>query len=186
MLKSFLAAVAVVLVLSNIGSFQQGARDAWKSITHLSYFPIRDMRKSIVVIPQHTVMLAPAPGAVPTVGAERTFGLEGIELATKLSETLANPVAADDSSIVRGERKFMRLCSPCHGRTLAGDGPVAALFMPPPDLLAEPTRQRRDGYIFSYIRHGGAVMPPYGAQTTAEEAWNVVNYVRHMQKTSPR
>jgi mono/diheme cytochrome c family protein len=69
---------------------------------------------------------------------------------------------------------------------MAGDGPVAALFMPPPDLLAEPTRLRKDGYIYSYIRHGGAVMPSYGAQVTAEEAWNLVNYIRHMQKTSPR
>ena len=186
MLKSFLAAIAVVLVLANIGSFKQGARDAWKSVTHWTYYPVRDMRKSVVVIPQHTVMLAPAAGAIPSVGAERTYGLEGIELATKLSETLTNPIAADDSSVARGERKFQRLCSPCHGRTLAGDGPVAALFMPPPDLLAEPTRQRKDGYIFSYIRHGGAVMPSYGPQTTAEEAWNVINYIRHMQSVSPR
>ena len=29
-------------------------------------------------------------------------------------------------------------------------------------------------------------MPPYGAQVTALEAWNVVNYLRHMQQKSPR
>jgi hypothetical protein len=58
--------------------------------------------------------------------------------------------------------------------------------MPPPDLLAQATRERKDGFLYSYIRFGGIVMPSYGAQVTALEAWNVVNYLRHMQKTSPR
>ena len=66
------------------------------------------------------------------------------------------------------------------------DGPVAALFMPPPDLLGEATRDRTDGYLYSYIRHGGVVMPAYGAQVTAEEAWHLINYIRNMQKVSPR
>jgi mono/diheme cytochrome c family protein len=75
---------------------------------------------------------------------------------------------------------------PCHGKVMAGDGPVAAMFMPPPDLLAQTTRDRKDGYIFSYIRHGGMVMPSYGAQVTAAEAWDLIHYLRSMQKTSPR
>ena len=86
----------------------------------------------------------------------------------------------------RGERKFMRTCKPCHGPIMKGDGPVAAMFMPPPDLLAETTRNRKDGYIFSYIRHGGMVMPPYGAQVTVAEAWDVIHYLRSMQKSTPR
>jgi hypothetical protein len=69
---------------------------------------------------------------------------------------------------------------------MAGDGPVAAQFMPPPDLHAEATRNRTDGYIFSYIRHGGVVMPRYGQSVTAHEAWDVINYVRSQQKANPR
>lgn len=186
MLKGFLAAIAVFMVMTNIGSIQNGIRDAVTALTHLTYYPIRDMRTTVGFVPQHQAMLPPPEGSIPRSGKERTYGLEGIELAERNAATLVNPVAADDSSIARGERKFGRTCVPCHGRSLSGDGPVAALFMPPPDLLAEATRQRRDGYLYSYIRHGGAVMPPYGAQVNAEEAWNVVNYLRHMQKTSPR
>jgi mono/diheme cytochrome c family protein len=78
------------------------------------------------------------------------------------------------------------MCVPCHGATLVGDGPVAALFMPPPDLLAEATRNRTDGFIFSYIRHGGVVMPRYGQSVSAKEAWDLVNYLRHEQRTNPR
>lgn len=186
MLKGFLAAIAVFMVMSNIGSIQNGIRDAVTALTHLTYWPIRDMRTTVGFVPQHKAMLPPPEGSIPRSGKERTYGLEGIELAERLATTQVNPIAADDSSIARGERKFGRTCVPCHGRSLAGDGPVAAAFMPPPDLLGEATRARRDGYLYSYIRYGGAVMPAYGAQVTAEEAWHVVNYLRSMQKTSPR
>jgi len=29
-------------------------------------------------------------------------------------------------------------------------------------------------------------MPSYGAQVTAQEAYDLINYLRHMQQTSPR
>lgn len=177
---------AVVLVIFSLGTFDQGIKDAKESITRLRYYPLRDMRKSIVFVPNHVATTPPSPESVPTRGKDLDYGLEGIELATKLGEQLHNPVAATDSSIARGERKFLRTCIPCHGTGMAGDGPVAALFMPPPDLLAEATRGRADGYIYSYIRHGGVVMPSYGAQVTEEEAWNLINYIRHMQKANPR
>jgi mono/diheme cytochrome c family protein len=187
MLRGLLIAiVAALLVIFSLGTVRQGLNDAWNSLTHLNYYEIRDMRRSVVFVPQHRGMYAPAPGTVPTVGADHTYGLEGIELATKLGETLVNPTAPDDSSIARGHRKFLKNCIPCHGISMAGDGPVAPMFMAPPDLLAEATRNRKDGYIFSYMRHGGVVMPSYGAAVTAEEAWDVVNYIRSMQKKSPR
>ena len=180
------AILGLVLVIFSLGTVKQGLDDAWNAVTHLKYYPIRDMRKSVVIIPNHTSLRGPDPESVPVTGKEVTYGLEMIDLATKLGATLHNPQAADDSSLARGQRKFMRTCVPCHGPNLAGDGPVAALFMQPPDLLAQPTRERADGYIYSYIRHGGAVMPSYGAQVTSQEAWDVINFVRHMQKTSPR
>ena len=69
---------------------------------------------------------------------------------------------------------------------MAGDGPVAAQFMPPPDLLAEATRKRTDGYMYMYMRHGGIVMPSYGNALSSKDAWDIVHYIRHMQKASPR
>uniref|UniRef100_A0A832I9W4 Cytochrome c n=1 Tax=Eiseniibacteriota bacterium TaxID=2212470 RepID=A0A832I9W4_UNCEI len=180
------AFAAVLLTVFTIGSCRQGIQDASRALLHWNYSPIRDMRRTVAIPPQQRVMRAPEAGTVPVAGVELTYGLEGIELAERLGATLVNPVAATDSSIARGAFKFVKNCVPCHGRTLAGDGPVSQSFMPPPDLLAEATRNRADGYLYSYIRHGGAVMPSYGAQTTPEEAWNLVNYIRHMQKTSPR
>jgi hypothetical protein len=58
--------------------------------------------------------------------------------------------------------------------------------MPPPDLLAQATRDRSDGFLYNYMRHGGVVMPSYGNALSAHDAWDVVHYLRYMQKASPR
>jgi mono/diheme cytochrome c family protein len=171
-----------ILTIFTATTAQQGCQDAWHSATHWSYSPKRDMRASIVVAPQKVVMRAPDDASIPIGGRD----IAGEDPPYDKNQFRVNPVEASDSSIARGERKFMRTCAPCHGPTLAGDGKVAPNFMPPPDLLAAPTRARKDGFIYSYIRFGGVVMPPYGAQVTAEEAWNLVNFIRHQQKTNPR
>jgi len=144
------------------------------------------MRKTVGIVPQKTYLLAPDTLSVPTTGRERWDANQALAERGRLEATFTNPRAADDSSIARGQRKFLKTCIPCHGVSMKGDGPVAAKFIPPPDLLGSTTRGRTDGYIYSYIRHGGAIMPSYGAQVTAEEAYDLINFIRHQQKTNPR
>lgn len=183
MLKLLLAALAVgVLTLMSLGGVRQGARDAWNAVTHLGYYRIRDMRRSVALMPQKVVTRGPDSTSVPVGGREWLTDREA------LAARLVNPTAAADldSSIARGERRFMRICSPCHGPQMLGNGTVAPQFMPPPDLMAQATRERKDGFLYSYIRNGGVVMPSYGASVSAAEAWDIVNHIRHMQKVSPR
>lgn len=183
MLRATIAALAIgLLTLMSLGSARQGVRDAWDAVTHLGYYPYRDMRLTVALKPQKTVHRAPDEASVPVGGREWVTDRE------VLAATLVNPVAAAglDSSVARGGRLYARTCVPCHGPDMAGDGPVAAQFMPPPDLLAQATRDRKDGFIYSYIRHGGVVMPSHGAIISGPEAWDIVNHIRHMQKVSPR
>ena len=177
-----LAAIGLLTVFT-ASTVQRGCQDLVTSNLHWSYFPYRDMRTSVAVTPQKVMLLAPDPGSVPVGGLELPVEEPPYE---QRAQRLTNPVPVSDSSLARGARLVGRLCTPCHGKTLVGDGPVIPNYMPPPDLLGEQTRQRSDGYIYSYIRFGGVVMPSYGAQLTAEQAWNVVNYLRHMQRTAPR
>lgn len=176
----FAIAVAAVLALFTAPGVQKGMRDAFNALTHLSYYPIRDMRRSVVIPPQKLVYRAPDEVSVPVTGKEVVLDRD------VAAERLHNPTASSAASIANGDSIFHKLCVPCHGATMAGDGPVAPLFMPPPDLLAQQTRDRKDGFIFSYIRHGGVVMPSYGFQVSAAEAWDLVNYIRHQQQVSPR
>ena len=187
MVKSILLVMGFVAMLGG-AVFERGCRDLKSSLTHLPYYKTRDMRTSIMLVPQHTYLKAPDSLSVPVGGRELWNTAPGMEASerARLDKTFTNPQAADDSSIARGARKFMRTCVPCHGMSLKGDGPVSAKYIPPPDLLAAMTRGRSDGYIYGYIRHGGAVMPSYGALVTAHEAYDLINYIRHEQKTNPR
>jgi len=179
-----------VLALWSV-SFQQGCKDLSRSLFHLSYYPLRDMRQTVVIDPQRRdptheqwyTLIAPDSLAVPSAGRDRWVGMLPYDEAAK---NLANPQPATEASVVHGDSLFHQFCWTCHGKTLKGDGPVAATFMPPPDLLAAPTRARADGFLYTYIRHGGAVMPPYGNAVQAHDAWDIINYVRRMQKVSPR
>ena len=181
MLKGLLALIAAaILTLFAVPSVRQGLRDVRSAFTHLDYYPIRDMRHSVALAPQKGVHRVPDEASVPTTGREIVLDRD------VAAETLSNPIASSDASVAMGDSLFRKLCVPCHGKSMAGDGPVAAQFMPPPDLLGQQTRERKDGFIYSYIRNGGVVMPSYGFQLGAEEAWHLVNFIRRQQKASPR
>jgi mono/diheme cytochrome c family protein len=181
MARPYVLIAAALLGLFSIGP-QHGCRDLRRSATTLRYPGIRDMRRSVAIMPQKQVLLAPDSASVSLAGIDRDLGRE------VLAKVLVNPTPPADlaASIQRGEARFKVVCLPCHGAQLNGQGPVAAKFMPAADLLALQARQRADGYLYSYVRHGGLVMPAVGAQMTAAETWDVVNYVRDMQKVSPR
>jgi mono/diheme cytochrome c family protein len=174
-----LAAIAVIAIMGAL-STQQGCQDVKKAWTHLAYYPIRDMRTTVVIAPQREMMIAPDSLSVPVGGKDWQTERAVLEV------TFHNPEPMSDSSVARGQRKFLKTCIPCHGVSMKGDGPVAAKFVPPPDLLGYQTRARADGYMYSYIRHGGAIMPSYGAQVTRQEAYDLINFIRSMQKKSPR
>jgi mono/diheme cytochrome c family protein len=178
--KGAIAAIAAVLVMFALPAPRQGLQDALRSMVDWRYPPIRDMRRTVALTPQKLVNRGPHEGSVPTTGVDRPMDRD---LA---AQRLTNPVATNDASVARGDSLYRRQCVACHGRSLAGDGPVAAAFMPPPDLLGQQVRDRRDGYLYSYIRYGGVIMPSYGFQLSAEETWHVINFIRHMQRTSPR
>lgn len=164
-------------------SFQQGCQELKKSVTHLAYYPIRDMRQTVAIDPQRSTWGAPDSLTVPTIGRDPYVDdTAPYEIAAK---RLKAP-ASSEVSVARGDSLYHTVCWSCHGKTLIGDGPITSAFIPPPDLLAEGTRGRTDGFMYMYMRHGGALMPAYGNVFSTHETWSIVHYIRHMQKVSPR
>lgn len=138
-----------------------------------------DMEKQPSIRPQEAPLLPP-PGAVPRQGREPRMD------RVKAGEQLRNPVAPTPASLENGKRLFLIYCALCHGPDAKGGGPVAAKFIPPPDLTLELFRQRPDGFLYGTIRDGGALMPGQGEALSSRERWDVVNYLRILQgKTSP-
>ena len=121
----------------------------------------------------------PMPTGVVPRGGELVIPKEQRDVAAKKP----NPVKTSDASIAIGRERFATYCVPCHGAEAKGGttGPVAAKFIPTPDLTnAELQKQRTDGYWHSYIVVGGAVMPAYGEALSSQEAWHIVNFLRSL------
>lgn len=88
------------------------------------------------------------------------------------------------AAIEAGKVLFAKYCRFCHGNTGAGDSTMAPKTMKPPNLTdAEWTRGGSDGEIFWIIQNGAP--PKYDmkgvrSKVTAQEAWNLVHFVRSL------
>jgi mono/diheme cytochrome c family protein len=142
----------------------------------------KDMRDQPSIKTQETPLPRPQ-NSVPVGG-----GVEHVPTDDAEADRLVNPVAMSDSSIARGARLWQTYCIVCHGQTGLGNGPVTkpGKFIPPPSLLAPTSIARTDGFIYAHIRRGGPIMPSYRFAIDAEGAWNLTNYVRHLQRTNPQ
>ena len=94
-----------------------------------------------------------------------------------------NPVPANESSLVAGEKIYVKRCVACHGKTGNGDGPDAADLGIHPAKLSDPLIQRQtDGELFWKITVGKKPMPNYATRLSPTDRWNVINYLRSLAK----
>lgn len=101
---------------------------------------------------------------------------------------LANPAESGPESLAAGAAAYERLCATCHGATGRGDGRLAAgaaAYGARPSNLADDIWQHgaSDGEIFTVIRDGigpDFAMDSFDGPLTAEEIWDVVNYIRSL------
>jgi len=101
--------------------------------------------------------------------------------------TRKNPVAPSASSIAAGKKLFTIDCVMCHGQEGDGKGELAVTMkLSPPDYRDEIVMKKfTDGELFDIITNGKGGMPSEGNRATAEQIWNLVNYVRSfVQKKS--
>jgi mono/diheme cytochrome c family protein len=94
-----------------------------------------------------------------------------------------NPLQANPDNLAKGKELFDNTCSPCHGIHGGGNGTVAHLLQhPPKNLLTGVSKNLPDGYIYGYIRNGGIWMPSYDDAMNSNERWQVVLYVRELER----
>ncbi len=135
----------------------------------------RDMKDQPSIKPQEAPRRPPA-GTVPREGWGPPMARE------EAGKVLRNPVQATRDSVEKGRRLYEIYCALCHGAGGKGMGPVATKFVPLPDITLPMFQQRTDGFMYGTIRNGGAVMPPYGEALSSEERWDIVNFIRSLQK----
>lgn len=130
------------------------------------------------------VIMRGAPNGAVAVGFEGPVPKNKTEAAT-----LANPVPAEAASVENGARLFRVNCFPCHGdvsKLPYQPGPVAVNSkgtIPGMDIGDKMYLDKTDGYIYATIHFGGlAIMPAVGWKLSNNEHWDVVNYLRSVQR----
>ncbi|MDH5589752.1 MAG: cytochrome c [Gemmatimonadota bacterium] len=147
--------------------------------------------------PTHSVSFASgnypsAPGVVnvgqPEAGADVPFFTQAdmtpLGEGNEVVASLVNP-GADEAALARGQEMFNRFCAVCHGEAgvgtqayIAAKHPTVGLY----DLSGTQVAGYTDQYIYGMIRVGRGLMPEYGSRITHFDRWNVVNYVRELQR----
>lgn len=117
----------------------------------------------------------------------QSVGFKPYRFATDMEGAKANknPLAGDFSpeTLMTGQKYYETHCMVCHGQALVSDTPVAKLMpLPPPPLNSDKIKGWTDGQIYHVVTMGQGVMGPYASHIPQKYRWQVVNYIRHLQK----
>ncbi len=94
-----------------------------------------------------------------------------------------NPLKPTTENLAHGKVLFETVCAACHGPIGKGDGSVVHLLAhKPANLLTGVSINLPDGYVFGYIRNGGIWMPSYDDAMSSTERWQIVLYMRDLEK----
>lgn len=129
----------------------------------------------------HTAARVPPDHTVPVGFKPYKWGTD---VATAAKEN-KNPLAGDVSKdvMMTGQKSYETHCMVCHGMNGKGDGPVAVKMpLKPPPLVSDKIKGWTDGNIYHVITMGQGVMGPYSVHVPQSFRWQLVNYIRHLQK----
>jgi mono/diheme cytochrome c family protein len=99
--------------------------------------------------------------------------------ALQLSE---HATIADVPDAERGRERYDIYCSPCHGRTGAGDGMVVRRgFRRPPSYHDDRLRSAPVGHFVDVMTNGFGAMLDYRQQIEPRDRWAIAAYIRALQ-----
>jgi mono/diheme cytochrome c family protein len=117
------------------------------------------------------------PAGMPTTAASLPMKLELMTVRER------NPLQPTSENLAHGRVLFETVCAACHGQFGKGDGNVVHLLAhKPANLLTGVSINLPDGYVFGYIRNGGIWMPSYDDAMSTTERWQIVLYMRDLEK----
>jgi len=85
----------------------------------------------------------------------------------------------------RGRERYNIYCAPCHSEVGDGNGFIPSRgFARKPPSFHDPRLQKAPlGYFYDVITNGFGIMPDYASQISARDRWNIVAYVRALQRS---
>lgn len=137
--------------------------------------------------PGHSGMRVPPEHTVPVGFEPYKYGND----AEAASKGLKNPLAGktDEETMLTGQKYYETNCAVCHG--FKGEGGEAAksvvsakMALKPPAVVSDKVKGWTDGHLYHVITMGQGVMGPYASHVPQQYRWQVVNYIRFLEKQS--
>jgi mono/diheme cytochrome c family protein len=104
-------------------------------------------------------------------------------------KNLKNPLAGkeDPEVLLIGQKYYTTNCTLCHGAKGEGgvesQSPVSAkMALKPPSVISDKIIGWPDAHLYHVITEGQGVMGPYASHIPQKYRWQVVNYIRFLQK----
>ena len=189
-MKSFKYSGVNFLLLLTAGALVLSSLIGCKNPKEPNVELIQDMMESPAIKPQeydasspnHSGMRVPPEGTQP-VGFVPYRYAKDVEGAAKNK----NPMPGDfsETALKPGLKYFVTNCAVCHGES--GEGgeklPVGEkMALKPPALTSAKINAWTDGQIYHVITVGQGLMGPYASHIPQKYRWQVVNYIRTLQK----
>ncbi|MFL5544184.1 MAG: FTR1 family protein [Gemmatimonadaceae bacterium] len=107
------------------------------------------------------------------------------ELHQRFATSLGTAGAMDLPTLpldtAEGHALYTKACASCHGLAGAGDGPAGQTLNPPPPAIGvrNLTPELTSTLAYNVVSVGvrGTAMPGFGATYSAQQRWNIINYV---------
>ncbi|HEY3321895.1 MAG TPA: cytochrome c [Planctomycetota bacterium] len=104
------------------------------------------------------------------------------------------PLAVTKERLLRGQERFNIYCAACHGLSGDGKGMIdaratelaesgQAKWTHPASYHEDRLRNMESGAIYNTITNGLRTMPPHVGQISVEDRWNIVMYIRALQRS---
>ena len=104
-------------------------------------------------------------------------------IAPEEAKKMKNPIQATKASIQKGKEIYEKKCALCHGDRGGGKGPASGGLNPKRTNFKQSHGEKMtDGEHFWKITTGRGPMPSFEKDLSAEERWNVINYINTFMK----
>jgi hypothetical protein len=176
--KFSLSLVAAAGVLALAGCGARGNKPNVELIQDMMVTPAVKAQSYDEGAPHHRGMRVPPEKTAP-VGMIPYKYMTDLEGAIK---NLRNPYAnqMDPDTLLVGQKYYETNCAICHG--FKGEGGVAAQSA----VVSDKVKAWPDAHLYHVIAAGQGVMGPYASHIPQAYRWQVVNYIRFLEKQAAK
>lgn len=119
-------------------------------------------------------------GGAGSLIAGAALALPAISVQAYPDTFLTTEIPYSTQSVAAGLRHFEENCTPCHGVSGLGNGPLAkSMKVQPADFSAPHTSLHTAGDLYWWVTHGiePSGMPAFGDALTNDDRWDIINWL---------